>query len=119
MGSHVKVGPSTPEMPAAAPPPAFSKPTSFLFTKPLRVISTTFMAAGPVTRRPSLKTGSSFSQARWRLMSLPPPCTSTSGDPARRKPARAAHRPARADSSSIIEPPILITTGREGAEGVT
>src|SRR5690606_20034821 len=49
-------------------------------------------------------------------MSLPPPCTSTRGVPPLRKAARAAQRPRKAASSSIMEPPILTTEVRIGRE---
>jgi hypothetical protein len=94
--------PSRPEIPIAGTPAAVSPAASALFDVPERTISTTLIASGDVSRRPSTKRDSIRSSFSSRSTARPPPWTRTTGPDARR--TSSASGPTRPGSSSAGPP---------------
>src|SRR3989304_614343 len=88
-GAAARRRPSRPESPTALPPALVIRPTSVLFARPERTISTTSSVLSSVTRRPSTKRGVCPSRSSRREISGPPPCTRTGLTPA---PPRQQHQ---------------------------
>src|SRR3990172_5457549 len=109
-GAAARRRPSRPERPTALPPALVIRPTSVLFARPERTISTTSSVSSSVTRRPSTKRGVCPSRSSRREISGPPPWTRTGLTPA---PASSTRSSMTVPETRVrMLPPYLMTTVR-------
>src|SRR5579884_108919 len=102
------IRPSFPLRPTACPPSRMMSDTSALLARPARTISTTSMVSGSVTRRPWTKVEGLPSRSSTRVISGPPPWTSTGWIPAPLSRTRSCASVPEPLSSTL--PPNFTTT---------
>src|SRR5579864_1985000 len=101
--------PSLPLRPTARPPAWVIAETSDLFARPANTISTTSIVSSSVTRRPSTNVDTLPRRSSMRVISGPPPCTSTASIPAPFSSTRSSAMVDRPATSRTL-PPNLTTT---------
>src|SRR5437868_1610177 len=102
--------PSLPETPtASALPLPLSSVTSSVFTEPVSTISTTFRSEALVTRWPSTNSAFPPSFSNVRVISGPPPWTTTGRSPTVRSRRMSSQNDRFSESFTIAAPPYLIT----------
>src|SRR5438445_2765172 len=102
--------PSLPETPtASALPFPLSSVTSSVLLEPVSTISTTLTSAALVTRWPSTNSALPPSFSSVRVISGPPPCTTTGRNPTARSRRMSSQNDLFSDSFTIAAPPYLIT----------
>src|SRR6266508_663858 len=124
-GLAVTSSPSSPDRPTAMRPCRLSRPTRVLLMRPTSTMRTRSMVSASVTRWPSTNTGRLPSCSIARLISGPPPWTTTMSTPTYRSSATSSTKesrsaaPGAAWSSSLLPgeaggvmaaPPYLMTT---------
>ena len=102
--------PSLPDRPTARAPAWLIWLTISLFTEPTSTISTTFMVASSVTRRPSRNSERISSFSSMFPIWGPPPCTTTGWMPTSLSSAMFRAKAALSASSFMACPPYLMTT---------
>ena len=101
---------SLPLTPTARLPCSFMASMSSWFTLPMSTVRTTSIASSVVTRWPSLNSTGSWKRSMASVMAWPPPCTMTGFTPMILSSTMSLMTSARSFSSTMADPPYLMTT---------